>query len=224
MKISETTPNSGCYMITNKINGKIYIGSSVNLYKRFSRHRKDLEKNKHRNKYFQSAYNKHGVDAFEYKIIIYCDKKDCLFFEQRFLDAYWDNCKNCYNISKDAEAPMTDRKASNETKTKMSISQKGKIKSTAHKISISISQSGEKGYWFGKHGRLHTNYGRKHTTETIAKVSGENHHSTKLIWKQIREIRTEYALGNITQKNLAKKYKVAQQTVCKIINNLLWKE
>ena len=41
----------GIYMILNKVNNKVYIGQSKNITKRISRHRCDLRKNIHKNKY-----------------------------------------------------------------------------------------------------------------------------------------------------------------------------
>lgn len=58
--------NCGVYIINNKINNHNYIGSSVNIKKRFSRHKTDLRKNKHPNRYLQRAWNKYGEENFEF--------------------------------------------------------------------------------------------------------------------------------------------------------------
>ena len=57
------------YQITNKINGKIYIGSTNNLSKRWNNHRSKLRNGKHENDYLQQAWNKYGEDAFEFSIV-----------------------------------------------------------------------------------------------------------------------------------------------------------
>lgn len=49
---------AGIYYIKNLINGKLYIGSSKNLYERFLSHIKTLLKNKHCNIYLQNSFNK----------------------------------------------------------------------------------------------------------------------------------------------------------------------
>jgi group I intron endonuclease len=64
--------NCGIYKITNKINNKCYIGSSVNILERFKSHRNKLKSNKHINNYFQNAYNKHGINNFIYIYIRFC--------------------------------------------------------------------------------------------------------------------------------------------------------
>lgn len=61
--------NCGVYIINNKINNHNYIGSSVNIKKRFSRHKTELRNNKHPNKYLQRAWNKYGEDNFEFSIV-----------------------------------------------------------------------------------------------------------------------------------------------------------
>lgn len=53
----------GVYKIT--INNKIYIGSSINLYDRYTLHTSQLRDNKHGNKYLQRAYNKYKILKFE---------------------------------------------------------------------------------------------------------------------------------------------------------------
>lgn len=64
---------SGIYSITNVLNKKIYIGSAVNIKKRWSDHRYCFLKNKHHNSHFQSAWNLYGESNFKFEVIEYCD-------------------------------------------------------------------------------------------------------------------------------------------------------
>ena len=48
----------GIYKIINKVNGKYYVGSSLNINKRWSVHKSALSKNKHHNDHLQNAWNK----------------------------------------------------------------------------------------------------------------------------------------------------------------------
>ncbi len=48
---------AGVYMIKNKRNGKVYIGSSENIEKRIYEHRLNLENGKHHNKDLQNDYD-----------------------------------------------------------------------------------------------------------------------------------------------------------------------
>jgi group I intron endonuclease len=61
--------NSGIYKITNKTNGKFYIGSSKHIDRRWWEHTNDLIKNEHCNTKLQHAWNYHGKDAFEFTIL-----------------------------------------------------------------------------------------------------------------------------------------------------------
>lgn len=116
---------SGVYVITNIVNGKIYIGSSVNIKKRWTQHKYKLNKGAHANKYLQRAWNKYGVDKFEFIILNLIDKpnKNVLIQqEQKYLDIYKPYNKEIgYNILKKSNSSL-GVKRSDETKLKNSLS------------------------------------------------------------------------------------------------------
>lgn len=89
---------SGIYKIVNNITKDIYIGSSVNLSNRKSRHFKDLEKNTHHSVILQRAVNKYKIENFDFIILEYCDKNELLIREQYYLDSLLP----LYNILKNA--------------------------------------------------------------------------------------------------------------------------
>jgi group I intron endonuclease len=101
---------SGIYKIINKIDGKYYVGSSQNITNRWYRHKSNLKKNKHWNKYLQNAYNKYGSDNFEYVIVEYVIVSDLLKVEQIYLDECKNNPNTNYMISYDSTAPMRGKK------------------------------------------------------------------------------------------------------------------
>lgn len=59
---------SGVYIIRNLVNGKVYIGSSIDIDKRFKSHIKQLENNQHQSK-FQRAWNKYGKRNFQFDVL-----------------------------------------------------------------------------------------------------------------------------------------------------------
>ena len=61
--------NSGIYLIKNMINGKGYVGSTVNLTNRKYQHFSQLKNNKHHSPHLQSSANKYGLKNFTYNII-----------------------------------------------------------------------------------------------------------------------------------------------------------
>ena len=92
----------GIYKITNKINNKIYIGSSYSISKRISEHKYQLRRNSHPNIYLQSSWNKYGEDNFEFSIVTYFEEynKDILQNEEQTWIDYYDcaNRENGYNL------------------------------------------------------------------------------------------------------------------------------
>lgn len=77
---------SGVYKITNIINNKVYVGSSVNIIKRKSAHRCMLRDGTHSNEHLQSAYNKYGKDSFVFEVIEYSTKDNLINREQYWID------------------------------------------------------------------------------------------------------------------------------------------
>jgi len=84
----------GVYCITNLINNKIYIGSTTNSFrKRFNQHKCDFKKNKNGCQILCKAFEKYGINNFEFKIMCVTQKTDCLKMEQFYIDKGTDyNC------------------------------------------------------------------------------------------------------------------------------------
>lgn len=99
--VSENKGKSGVYRWTNKVNGKTYIGSSVDLGKRLG--------NYYNLKYLSSskmliskALIKYGYSNFTLEILEYSDRSDTLLREQYYLDL----CKPEYNLLKVAGSSL----------------------------------------------------------------------------------------------------------------------
>jgi|APSaa5957512622_1039677.scaffolds.fasta_scaffold69422_2 group I intron endonuclease len=84
MKLNKSYRESGVYKITNNVNGKFYIGSSNNVYRRFNSHLSSLRSNSHSNEILQRSWNKYGEDNFSFAILEVCDNR--LEREQFFID------------------------------------------------------------------------------------------------------------------------------------------
>lgn len=99
----------GIYKIFNKVNDKLYIGSSINIVGRWKKHIYDLNNGIHHNIHLQRAWNKYGEDNFGFKIIELVDGEDNLVEKEQ----YWIEQSNCcnpdfgYNLSLDASRPNT---------------------------------------------------------------------------------------------------------------------
>ncbi len=66
---------SGIYKITNKENGKCYIGLSVNIFERWKNHQQNYlkETGKEYNKALYRAFRKYGIQNFDWQILEYCE-------------------------------------------------------------------------------------------------------------------------------------------------------
>ena len=86
----------GIYKITNVVNNKCYIGSSVRITERWYDHKTRLNANKHHSIKLQRSFNKYGSNNFVYEIIEECDIDNLLIKEQYYIDLY-NTYKNGYN-------------------------------------------------------------------------------------------------------------------------------
>lgn len=111
---------SGVYKILNKVNGKIYIGSSINLNKRELYHLWELRIKNHSNEYLQRSFIKYGKDSFSFEIIDHCIPEKCIDREQFYINWYLKNGFDLYNICKKAGSVL-GRKMSEETKIKIGL-------------------------------------------------------------------------------------------------------
>lgn len=119
----------GIYAIKNKINGKMYIGKSINISARFSTHTYQLKqktRSKDCNRYLFNAVKKYGLDNFELVILFETDKLDEeLLVEKEFyyINLYKTTNSNFgYNLRLDSSTKCIVHE---ETKKLQSINFKG---------------------------------------------------------------------------------------------------
>ncbi len=77
----------GIYKITNKADGKVYVGGTSNLRKRKNTHFSDLKRGKHKNLEFQREYNLFKREDFEFEVLEFVNDKGKL--DER--EDYWTN-------------------------------------------------------------------------------------------------------------------------------------
>ena len=81
MEVLEEERISGVYRITNKNNGKLYIGISNNIFSRMKDHLVSLKKGRHSNQRMQEEFDLHGEESFIFEII------DTRKFDLRIIEA-----------------------------------------------------------------------------------------------------------------------------------------
>ena len=146
---------SGIYIITNTTNNKRYVGSAVNLKKRLRQHRGDLRRGDHKNPHLQSAWNKYGEDTFVFDVIERWETEYLISMEQWWMNMLLPE----YNIAPVAWSSY-GRKATSETRAKMSRAHMGHKVSDETRVKIRVANTGNQ-----------SALGHKHTAETKLKMS-----------------------------------------------------
>lgn len=85
----------GIYKITNNINGKIYIGQSNNIQRRFSEHQTKGEQSRIP---VDIAIQKHGKENFSFEVIEECSIEQLNEKETKWI-TYFNSVENGYNCS-----------------------------------------------------------------------------------------------------------------------------
>lgn len=133
---------AGVYLISNNVNGKCYVGSTIHLDQRRREHFSRLANNKHINAHLQNAYNKYGREAFDFEILETIDIDDNIKDKLLKREQFWiDNLKPEYNVLLVAGSNLGYHHTE-ETKKKISESTTGVKKSEEHAKHIREGQSG----------------------------------------------------------------------------------
>jgi len=183
---------SGIYQIKNTLNGKCYIGSAVDIQRRWRDHLSALRRGQHCNGHLQRSFEKYSEDAFMFAVLEQVeDTSQLIIREQHYLDTL----KPEYNISPTAGSSLGVRRTE-ETRQKVSESKTGernpsygKHPSAATRTKQSAAQAGERNHNYGKHrsiatkqkisntkkntnmGEQNSFYGEHHSEETKRKMS-----------------------------------------------------
>lgn len=180
------TTSCGIYLLYNRINGKRYIGSSINLPSRKRTHLYELRHNKHKNQDLQLEFNSYGEDAFDFVLLFPVkNKEDLLDIEQQWLD--W--CKPEYNINPDTRNDFSwvDTKSEDELekitnkrseimkrlwqdpeyRANFSKKNKGRI---SNRKGVKLSEKTKEKLRQANLGENNPNYGLKRSQETVDKM------------------------------------------------------
>lgn len=172
------------YKVTNKVNGKIYIGQTIHsLTQRRKKHLYLASKGK--DVYFWNALNKYSIDSFKWEVICICPNIQSLNEQEEYYIALWNTCNVGYNLqsgglnalhNKKTKKKISDslkgHKISQETKNKISKKLTGSSISKETRLKMSLSNKKfhkqNPNFQKGKNGAF---YGKKHSEETKQKMS-----------------------------------------------------
>ncbi len=162
---------SGIYQIKNKLNGKVYIGSTARGFEaRFREHRNNLKGNENKpNAHLQNAWNKYGADSFVFETLDVVDGEELVPIEQAYLDFFDPE----YNISKVAGSSFGVKRKPKTKKWREEHSKKmtGRKHSLETKEKMSRSRLARASDCEVPSGVNHYMYGKKHSEETKRKIS-----------------------------------------------------
>lgn len=127
--------------------GRCYVGSTCDPFRRRKDHSRLLARGKHHSPYLQNAFDKHGPEALVFRVLEVCEPETLLSREQHWIDS----SEAVFNFARVAgsrkgvrQSPETiakvralhvGRKVSPETRAQMSASAMGNKRGAGHKLS-----------------------------------------------------------------------------------------
>jgi group I intron endonuclease len=226
------------YKITNTNNNKIYIGQTNNPSLRWSQHKSSAKHNKGQ-QVITRAITKYDADVFEFEVIVTCKTQDAVdFLEEQVIQQYDSrNRDKGYNV--DTGGNTTPRTPEIVTKISVALKEyyethdgwnKGGTLTDEWKQNISKASIGKPGTNTGK--KFDDEWRNKISASLIGKTLSDEHikklseshmgniaPNRKLTFEIAEQMRVEYSLGNITQKQLGVKYGLSQSTTFNILKN-----
>jgi group I intron endonuclease len=195
---------SGVYVIEHVASGRRYVGSAVDVGKRWKEHRRQLATGRHHSPHLQRAWNKHGETAFAFHVIAWCPREHLIACEQMLIDGL----RPAFNCSPTAGSQLGYRHRP-ETRQKMSASRakdwspmRGRHHTEATKRRISENRKGKGGGERSAERRAKISAalkGREVTPEMRARISqtlsGRRTGRGSLSEDQVRQVRAHRADG-----------------------------
>lgn len=221
------------YCYTNKINGKKYIGQTLNPELRKKQHKSNAfnEKSPEYNSIIHRAFRKYGYENFQYTIL--CYDIDCLqllnTLEQYYIKKYDTMQPNGYNILQGGS--NASKPKDQEYKKKLIW---GQAKMTEEQIielrkAYQNHQSPTDIYNEKYAERLHYNsflniWTGKRYGLIMPEVFQDKGRHTKLNEQIVRQIKIDRQNTGMSYQNLAKKYNVSKSCIADIIKQRTWKQ
>lgn len=188
----------GVYKITNDINGKVYIGQSINVKARWKDHEHSLNRKDSRCTLLQRAWNKYGEENFSFEILELCPEDMLDSVEIKYINLY-DSHNNGYNIEPGGNK---NKHLSEETKKKIGDANRGKKRTDEERRKMSEARAGEKNAMFG---RRHTKAAKNKMSK--AKKGKPGHPRSAETRKAISQANKGKLISDETRKKLSESHK-----------------
>jgi len=162
----------GIYAIENIISGRVYVGSSTNVKRRWSEHQSLLQNSKHHSIRLQRSWAKHGASAFVFRLLESAPLERLTEREQHWMtELSAADLKLGFNVLPNAGTPK-GRTFSPETIAKMSASQRGRVLSVETRAKIGAKSIGRTLTDAQKAVISKRHAGKVLSPDTIAKLTG----------------------------------------------------
>ena len=185
----------GIYKITSP-SGKIYIGQSINIKKRFLSYKYKLAIEQPK---LNRSFLKYGFENHIFEIICECEAYDLNDKERFYQEIY--NCigKNGLNL---CYVKSSDRNGFHSEETKRKIS----LNNPKNRLGIKLSNE-------QKQHLRNINLGKKHSEETKSKISNGNKGKKVIISDETKEKLRKHNLGNKATEETKKKMRNSQLNI-----------
>ena len=160
----------GIYCIKNRINGKVYIGQSWSIEKRWYRHKVTTDKSFKNHLY--SAIKKYGIENFEFTILKNIKENENT---QKELDYYENYFMNLYN-SRDRFYGYNTRGAGSHGRHSKESNEKNRLAHIGKSVNGGIPKSAEARRNMSLNhadisGSKNPMFGKKHSKHSLKKIS-----------------------------------------------------
>lgn len=198
------------YLLTNTVNGKLYIGQTwQTLNKRITQHR---SRAKNPQWYLYNAISKYGWENFRIDVLMSCHDQATADYWEDFYILAGDTINGGYNLKRGGSKGCS---LSEKTKRKIGKSHKGMKHTEETKQQISRAKTGVK---------RPPGTGQKQSATTIARGSqrGANNPAAKLSVKTVKAIKRMLVKGELTHKQIAEITKIDRRHISSIASGTRW--
>ena len=219
------------YCYTNKINGKKYVGQTINPEQRYNAHKSNYQNPNHTeyNSLIHKAFRKYGFNNFTYEVLVKGIDDINVLNELEIYYIKKFNCQtpNGYNVEaggKNCAKPKTLEHRKKEIWGQAKLTEEEVIElRKAYRDKKSPTEIYNKKY----KNRLHYNsflniWTRRRYGLIMPEVFEKGRH-TKLTADIVKKIRKDKETLNLSYQKLADKYDISKSTIADIINYRTWK-
>jgi group I intron endonuclease len=229
---------AGVYAIRNSINGKTYVGTSLNIPRRWREHRKHLRDRNHINAHLQAAWNQYGEGAFVFSVLAVVANAD----ELSAGEAHWISLLQTadpdkgYNLRLD---PCTNRGLSANAGEKNNHSRlaSAQVIEIRRRLLAGERQrtiAAQFGVAEKTVNSIRLGQSWRHVTELRDEVTalptsggprnnrGVRNPKARLTEADVVQIRALLAAGQLAQAEIARQFGVVKQTIWRIKHGVQW--